>query len=52
MNDMCDIWCEHKESKPKFCQHMYIKGQKANTLCTVKIKGEGNYCSRHGKSRN
>jgi hypothetical protein len=47
MNDLADIWCEHKESKPKICQHtiIYVKGKNANTQFTVKVKGEGNYCS-------
>ena len=30
---------------PKTCQHVYIKGPKANKQCKVKIKGE--FCSKH-----
>ena len=31
----------------KTCKHMYIKGQKANTQCKVKVKGDSDYCSKH-----
>ena len=38
--------CE-QSSNTKTCQHMYIKGQKANTQCKVKVKGDSDYCSKH-----
>jgi len=33
--------------KSKTCQHMYIKVRRANTQCTIKVKGEDGYCSKH-----
>jgi len=33
--------------KPKTCEHMYIKGWRANTQCIITVKGEGYYCSKH-----
>lgn len=50
--DMDDIWCEYKKPKPKACQHMYTKGKNTNTQCTTKVKGEGDYCSKHRKKVN
>jgi len=62
VNAILTIWCELKDLPlstfdddeatvekvvPKTCQHMYIKGAKANTQCKVKIKGEGEFCSKH-----
>jgi hypothetical protein len=29
------------------CKHVYIKGGKANTQCNIKVKGCGEYCSKH-----
>jgi hypothetical protein len=29
------------------CKHVYIKGVKANTQCKIKVKGGGEYCSKH-----
>jgi len=61
VNAILTIWCELKDLPfstfdddddtvekvvPKTCQHMYIKGQKANTQCKVKVK-EGEFCSKH-----
>ena len=31
----------------KTCQHMYKKGQNANTQYKVKVKGDSDYCSKH-----
>ena len=33
----------------KTCEHVYIKGKNANTQCKTKIKGSGEYCSKHKK---
>jgi len=33
--------------KPKICQHIYIKSPRANAQCTIKVKGEGDYCNKH-----
>jgi hypothetical protein len=34
----------------KICQPMYTKGKKANTQCTTKVKGKGDYCSKNSKT--
>jgi len=44
--EMFKIWVD-KEYIPKICQHMYIKGVRANTHCKIKVKGESIYCSKH-----
>jgi hypothetical protein len=36
--------------KNKICQHMHTTGRKVNTQCTTKIKGIGDYCSKHSKT--
>jgi len=33
----------------KTCEHVYIKGKNANTLCKTKVKGSGEYCSKQLK---
>ena len=62
VNAILSIWCVLKDLPlstfddneatvekvaPKTCQHMYIKGAKANTQCKVKVKGGGEFCSKH-----
>ena len=37
--------CEQARNT-KTCQHMYIKGQKANTPYKVKVKGDSDYFSK------
>jgi len=31
----------------KTCKHKFLKGKKANTQCKTKVKGDGDYCSKH-----
>ena len=31
----------------KTCKHMYFKGRYANTPCKIKVKRNGDYCSKH-----
>ena len=33
------------------CKHMYIKGKNANSKCKRKVKGGGEYCSKHKTRR-
>ncbi|CCV02436.1 hypothetical protein IIV31_064L [Armadillidium vulgare iridescent virus] len=35
----------------KVCQHRFVKGKNANTQCTIKVKGEGDFCSKHKEKK-
>jgi len=37
------------EEEPKTCKHKFRKGKKADTQCTIKVKGSSDYCSKHKK---
>jgi hypothetical protein len=62
VNELLSIWCEQQQicgfifpdrekvlqdPNTKTCQHMFLKVQKANTQCKVKVKGDVEFCSRH-----
>ena len=38
-----------REEEPKTCKHKFRKGKKADTPCTIKVKGSSDYCSKHKK---
>lgn len=38
---------EESKPEPKQCKYRYIKGANANTICPTKVKGEGDFCSKH-----
>lgn len=38
---------EEKANDNPTCKHKYLKGKNANKQCTTKVKGGGDYCSKH-----
>ena len=50
---MLSIWCEiqgqgeEQVRNTKICGHVYIRGKNSKTQCKVKVKGDGDYCSKH-----
>jgi len=61
INDLIEIWegldeepsveglDEEPTVKNPTCKHKFLKGRNANTQCKTKVKGVGEYCSKHKK---
>lgn len=49
-----EIWNEMQNMPPtktdesdKTCRHRFVKGKNANLHCKIRVKGDGDYCSKH-----